>query len=118
MKVIWSELAIERTTEIAKYMAQENPAAAERWVEAFFDRVKQLADFPKSGRRVPEINRPNVREIFFQNYRLIYKIEAEWVIILTVRHDRQLLRADDTDNYCVLMILKNKRYFTHPVPYW
>ena len=89
MKVIWSELAIERTTEIAKYMAQENPAAAERWVEAFFDRVKQLADFPKSGRRVPEIDRPNIREIFFHNYRLIVTIQPQ-------RSQRKNLRLSES----------------------
>ena len=36
MKIIWSPLAIDRVSEIAVYIAQENPAAAEKWVDTVF----------------------------------------------------------------------------------
>ncbi len=54
MNLIWSPLAIERVSEIAEYIARDNPPAAQRWVEETFDRVGQLERFPDSGRRVPE----------------------------------------------------------------
>ena len=36
MKIIWSPLAIERVSEIAEYIALDNPVAAEKWVDDIF----------------------------------------------------------------------------------
>lgn len=47
---------------------------------------------PKSCRVVPELNRSDIREIIFGNYRVIYKVTDD-IHILTVRHGRQLLDA-------------------------
>ena len=73
MKIFWSELAVERVSEIAKFIEQGYPEAVEKWVEAIFNRVMQLQSFPKSGRKVPEINRKNIREIFYQNFGALLK---------------------------------------------
>lgn len=95
MKIRWSPLAIDRVSEIADYIAQEDPFAAEKWVRSVFDRVEQVKDFSKSGRYVPEINRKDIRELIYSNYRIIYRIENTRVSILTVRHVRQILPVDD-----------------------
>jgi addiction module RelE/StbE family toxin len=97
MKVFWSDLAIDKVTEIAEYINRDNPQATEKWVAAIFDRVKQLESFPKSGRRVPEVNRSNIREIFFGNYRIIYKMETDQIVILTVCHGKQILPVDEIE---------------------
>ena len=57
----------------------------------------QLRSFPKSGRKVPEINREDIREIFYQNFRIVYRIEdeEEYVSILTIRHSRENLKSKD-----------------------
>ena len=52
MNIIWSPLAIDRTTEIAEYIAQDNPSAALIWIETLFDKVQLLKSSPKSGRVV------------------------------------------------------------------
>lgn len=95
MKIIWSPLAIERITEIARYIAQENPAAAQRWVETIFAKVEQVQSAPASGRTVPEVNRKEIREIIFGNYRIAYRAEPKSISILTVRHGRQILPVDE-----------------------
>lgn len=51
MRLRWSLLAIERIAEVAEYIARDDPAAAQRWVEETFSRVGQLERFPDSGRR-------------------------------------------------------------------
>ncbi len=96
MKVLWSELAIQRVSEIAEYKTQEYPEAAKKWVEAIFDRVMQLHHFPKSGRKVPEINRQNIREIFHKRYRIIYRVEMDNIYILTIRHGREKPLTEET----------------------
>ena len=37
------------------------------------------------------LRRSDVREIFFQSHRIVYRIEPKRIVILTVRHTRQLL---------------------------
>jgi toxin ParE1/3/4 len=95
MRVVWSPLAIERAAEAAAYIAKDSPAAARRWVDDLFAAVATLASLPERGRRVPEFPRPDVREILFGSYRVVYRIEARRVAVLTVRHLRRRFDPDE-----------------------
>ena len=96
MKIIWSPLAIDRTTEIAEYIAQDNPSAAMIWAETLFDKVEILKSSPKSGRVVPESNRDDIRELIYGNYRIIYRVDKKILSVLTVRHGKQILPLEET----------------------
>lgn len=87
----WSPLAIDRLSEVAKYIALDNPVAAERWVNKVFAQVEQLSDFPERGRMVPEVGDKSIREIISGNYRIIYRLRNREVSILTLRHVKQVL---------------------------
>jgi addiction module RelE/StbE family toxin len=91
MKIIWSPLAITRINEIADYIAEDSPDTARKWVDEIFTKVERIEEFPLSGRFVPEIDRKDIREILFGNYRIIYKIFANEIHLLTVRHLKQRL---------------------------
>jgi toxin ParE1/3/4 len=91
----WSPLAISRLSEIAKYIALDNPVAAERWVNKIFALVEKLPDFPERGRMVPEINNKMIREVISGNYRVIYILEDREISILTVRHVKQVLSIEE-----------------------
>ena len=96
MKIIWSPLAIDRTTEITEYIAQDNPSAAVMWVETLFDKIQILKSSPKSGRVVPESHREDIRELIYGNYRIIYRLEKNKISVLTVRHGKQILPLEET----------------------
>lgn len=70
MKIVWSPLALERVEEIAQYIAGDKPAAAIKWFNELFTTVERLADFPESGRIVPEVGVHRIREILFGAYRV------------------------------------------------
>lgn len=42
MKIVWSPLALERVEDTARYIAEDNPDAAVRWVEDLFSAVERL----------------------------------------------------------------------------
>lgn len=84
MRIVWSPLALERVEEIAQYIAEDKPSAAVEWVDGIFDAVERLADFPESGRIVPEVGGRRIREVLFGTYRIIYSVR-EQIDILTVR---------------------------------
>jgi toxin ParE1/3/4 len=101
MKIIWSPLAVDRTSEIAEYIAQDSPSAASKWVETLFDKVQLLKSSPKSGRAVPETRREDIRELIYGNYHIIYRVEKNQLSILTVLHGKQILPVDEIQSEAV-----------------
>lgn len=95
MKIIWSPLAISRISEITEYISTDNFASAEKWINSIFDAVLRLKISPESGRIVPELGVVEIREIIHDNYRIIYRIKKSSIIILTVRHARQIIPEDE-----------------------
>ncbi len=100
MKLIWTELAVEKLEEFLDYIALDKPMAALNWAETIQDSVNNLKEFPQLGREVPEVKRSDIRELVEGNYRIIYRIESDRILILTIRHTKQLLKKSD--------IFKNK----------
>ncbi|MSV34325.1 MAG: type II toxin-antitoxin system RelE/ParE family toxin [Bryobacterales bacterium] len=49
-----------------------------------------LQRFSARGRVVPELNESVIREIFVKQYRLIYEIRADQVVILAFLHGARL----------------------------
>ena len=95
MKIIWSPLAVDRASEIAEYIAQDKPSAAERWINKVFTKVDKLKSSPQVGRIVPEISDDQFRELIYGNYRIIYRIDVKQISILTIRHGKQILPIDE-----------------------
>jgi len=95
MRIIWSPLAVDRASEIADYIAQDKPSAAEKWINTVFSKVARLKSSPEIGRIVTEINDSQFRELIYGNYRIIYRIETKQISILTIRHGRQILPINE-----------------------
>jgi plasmid stabilization system protein ParE len=97
MKVIWAPRAIARASEIAAFIALDRPAAATKWVDAVFAAVATLKTHPRRGRKVPEINRPDMRELLHGAYRIIYRQDAQRVVVLSIRHARRAWDASEVE---------------------
>ncbi len=95
MRIIWSPLAVDQASEIADYIAQDNPTAAEKWGNTVFSKVEQLKSAPEIDRIIPEINNSQFRELIYGNYRIIYRIEKKQISILTIRHGKQILPINE-----------------------
>jgi len=89
VRIVWSPLALTRVEEIARAIASDRPGAADRWVAQRFNRVKQLQAHPESGPMVPELARPEIRQLVYSHYRIIYRLDPRRIVILTIRHGRQ-----------------------------
>ncbi len=95
MKIIWSPLSVERLEEIFGYISIDNHSAAKKFVDKIFSKVETLAEYPQRGRKVPEANREEIREVFLGEYKIIYRVEKSKIIILTIRNFKQLLPDED-----------------------
>lgn len=95
MKIFWSPLAVKRLEDIYEYISKDDITTASKMAERIFARVETLSKFPQRGRKVPEVNREEIREVFESEYRIIYRIESKRIFILSIRNFRQLLSNRD-----------------------
>jgi plasmid stabilization system protein ParE len=86
MKLVWSEPALADIESIRDYIRHDSEFYASRFVNRILDAVESLTALPARGRLVPEADDPNTREILFQNYRIMYRVESVRVVILAIVH--------------------------------
>lgn len=64
---------------------------------ALLDRIRAstlpLTEFPRMGRMVPQFGRDSLREIIFDQYRIIYELRGDVVAVATVLHGVQDVEA-------------------------
>ena len=95
MKVYWTDTAEAHLDAIYAYIAQDSPQYAMRMVDRLTGRSQQIADFPLSGRKVPEYEADQIREVIEGPYRIIYHIKPDQIDVLAVIHGSQdILRQD------------------------
>ena len=91
-QVIWTEPALYDLEEIAEYIALDKVSAASMLVKNVFSTVDRLEQFPKSGRKPPELKKSRYREILVEPCRIFYREDAEIVYILYVMRSERKLR--------------------------
>lgn len=84
--------SVENLEDISNYISKNSPLYAPIFVQKIISSVDLLIDFPFSGRKVPEFNNDNIREIIFHNYRIVYRINSRSVEILIVTHGAKILK--------------------------
>lgn len=87
--VRWSPQARADLAAIEDYYLDVAPSYADVVVDALLRSGRRLEAFPLSGRSVPEIEDPSIREVVWREYRVIYWADAERVDVLTVLHSSQ-----------------------------
>ena len=97
MKILWTEHALSCLVEIEEHIALDDPVAAQRWVEYLIRRTAILEQQPHAGRVLPEMPKSTLRELIEGNYRIVYRVNAETVEILTVFERHRLLRQTDVE---------------------
>ncbi len=91
-QIIWTQKAITDLEDIGEFIGKNSPKFAAITINSLFNAVYLLEDNDKLGRVVPELGNQHIREIIMGNYRLIYRINAEKLEILTVHHSARDLK--------------------------
>ena len=89
MKVHWTDTAEGHLDTIYAYIEKDSPEYALRVVDRLTSRSQQIADFPLSGRKVPEYEMEQIREVIEGSYRIIYHIKSNQIDFLAVIHGSQ-----------------------------
>jgi toxin ParE1/3/4 len=97
IKIRWTHEALLRLFEIEDFISQDSPDQARKFVDQIIEHAECLSDKPLFGRTVPEISNPDIRELIFRKYRIVYRITGNTLDILTVFDGHRLLRIDEIE---------------------
>lgn len=88
----WTIQASDDLAAIYAFIAQNSEHYALLTVRALIAAPEHLMQFPKAGRIVPELNRSDIREVFWRSYRIVYEYSAaaDEIRILTVFRGERL----------------------------
>jgi plasmid stabilization system protein ParE len=87
--VIWSEPAKSDLRAIYDFIASDTKYYAKKVVRDVVEKTNILKEYPWIGRKVPEIDDENVREIFAYSYRILYEIKSDKIYIIGIIHGRR-----------------------------
>jgi len=96
MKLIWTDPSVEDLRSIRDYIARDSDYYAADLVEHLILFVERLLQLPRLGRVVPEAGDENIRELIYQNHRIIYRISGKRIEILAIVHGRRDLTKQRT----------------------
>lgn len=92
MRIEWSHFARDDLEDIVRYINRDSAFYAQAFAERVLVATRRLAVFPESGRKIPEADHNAMREIIVQNYRVMYRVEPERVLILANMHGGRDMR--------------------------
>ena len=79
-----SRASISDYEEIWRYIARDNPAAADRMITALERQIGTLATMPGSGRKEPNLA-ADLRSFPVGNYLIFYRPGADGIAVVRVR---------------------------------
>jgi plasmid stabilization system protein ParE len=97
VEIEWTRRARQDVLDIGDFIARDKPMAAARWAHRLIDTTERIALFPSSGRVVPEVDRPDIREVILENYRFVYLVGAGRITVLTVFESHRTLADFDIE---------------------
>ena len=91
-RIVWSSRAAQDLDSITEYIAADSPAYAGVVLKNIVQQTRILARFPQAGRKVPEFDDENLRELVVYSYRIIYRLQNDEALIVAVIHGKRVLQ--------------------------
>lgn len=91
VKLEWLEVANNDLIQIYNYINQDSIYYSIKTINNIIDLVDNLKILPYIGRKIPEYNKVNERELIYKSYRIIYKINSNKVFIRRIWHSARKL---------------------------
>jgi len=96
-KIILSKISIIDLESIVEYYINLNSSTAKRYYDEIMAKIYKLKEFPEIGRFVPELFEDfdnKYRELIYENFRIIYRIENLEIKIIRIIDARRLLEIN------------------------
>lgn len=85
--------AREDMRQIKEYISKDSVYYANKTIEGIVEKTKYLSMFPYMGRKIPEFNNTNFRELIYKSYRILYRVNSNVYILKIFHHSRDILNS-------------------------
>ncbi len=82
----------------AWYLTRQAPEVGGRLLREVIAAVERLPHLPESGRVVPEFNVPQFRAVIHLLFRLVSRLDKDWIRIVCVWRNERVLRMPSRDD--------------------
>lgn len=97
MKILISDSTFNDLEAIKEYYLDEGvPQIGIEFVTEIIKHIETLATNPELGRKVPEFNEKNIRELIHPPFRIVYLKEEKAIHVIRVWRSERLLNLTDT----------------------
>lgn len=86
MRIEWSEPAVLDLEGIKEFIERDSEYYAIEFTSRIIEMIEKLSAFSNLGRKVPEVDDESIREVVFYNYRIIYMLTDQSILILGIIH--------------------------------
>ncbi len=98
-RVVFTQAARSQFLAALAYIAADDPAAARGVRDRAAEALSRLADYPESGRVLPEFPDLPFREVVVAPYRFFYRVRSDAVWVVAVWHGARLpAEPDDVEH--------------------
>ena len=91
VKVEWLEIANNDLSQIYNYIYEDSVQYSIKTINDIISKTDNLEYFPYMGRKIPEFNEENNRELIYKSYRIMYSIESNKIFIRRIWNSARLL---------------------------
>lgn len=92
-KINFAVSAVEDLEAVRSWYAdQQIPQVGQRLLGELLAEVERLADFPESGRIVPEFGIVHLREIIHRPFRIVYRLDKRGIAVVRVWRSERTLK--------------------------
>ncbi len=97
MKLSFARSAIDDLLELKSYYLQQGaPETAEKLLSQILENAQRLIEHPDLGRKVPEFDQDQIRELIQPPFRIVYLRESAEVTVVRVWRSERLLLLPPT----------------------
>ena len=94
-RITFAESAVRDLEQIRDWYGGQGAAdVGQRLLGDIVATVERLAEFPESGRIVPEFDAPQLREVIHPPFRIVYRLDSQRVRIVRVWRGERLLELE------------------------
>ena len=91
VKLNWHSFAKGDLIQIYNYIYIDSIYYAIKTINEITKTTDNLENFPYMGRKVPEYDICNIRELIYKSYRIIYEVQSNKIIIHRIWHSARKL---------------------------
>ena len=85
-RVVWAASAQRALDEVVAYIWADSPGKAARVLSRALETAGLLSTLAERGRVVREVNDPSLRELLVYDYRLLYRVLDDEVVVRACLH--------------------------------